>query len=488
MAFGWLDLIVVIAYLVVVTLLGARFGKQQRTLHDYFLGGRQLPWWSIALSVVSAETSILTIISTPGIAYTGNMEFLQLIFGYLVARVVVAFVLIPKYFAGELYTAYQLIERRFGRGLKVFTAGLFLGSRALAEGVRVFAITIVIEVIFRTGVLTAVLIITALTLFYTFRGGLTAVIWTDVTQLSIYIIGTVIALLLAVRAVPGGWSEVAHLAAIAGGKFTIFNFHFNWHQPYLFWSGLIGGTFLTSASHGTDQLIVQRLLAAKNKRQSQGALLASGLLILFQFALFLVVGVVLFAFYHFHPPAHPFARPDKIYPTFVVTQLPEGLAGLLTAAIIAAAMANLSAAFNSLASSSVVDFYRPFIRPHADQEHYLRVSRGLTLFWGVVLTVIAVVAQHLHEGVLVLALTIASIPYGAMLGIFLLGILTKRANSRGALTGAVFGLTVLIFIVVGKALGLFHIAWTWYVVIGTLVTFFVGWLASKSPVTSNTLQ
>jgi SSS family solute:Na+ symporter len=458
LAFSWIDLGVVIVYLVVVTLLGARFGKRQKTLHDYFLGGRQLPWWAIALSVVSAETSILTIISTPGIAYDTNMAFLQLVFGYLVARVVVSFILIPKYFAGELYTAYQLIERRFGRGLKVFTAGLFLGSRALAEGVRVFAISIVIEVIFRTGVLTAVLIITALTLFYTFEGGLTAVIWTDVTQLSIYIIGTVIALLLAVRAVPGGWAEVAHLAAISGGKFTIFNFHFNWHEPYLFWSGLIGGTFLTSASHGTDQLIVQRLLAAKNKRQSQGAL-------------FLVVGVVLFAFYHFHPPAHPFTRPDKIYPTFVITQLPAGLAGLLTAAIIAAAMANLSAAFNSLASSSVVDFYRPFFRPDADQKHYLRASRALTLFWGAVLILIAIISQYLHESVLVLALTIASIPYGAMLGIFLLGVLTKRATSRGALAGAALSLAVLILIVVGKAFGIVNIAWTWYVVIGTLVTF-----------------
>ncbi len=479
MAFSWLDLAVVVFYLAAVTLLGARFGKRQRTLGDYFLGGRQLPWWAIALSVVSAETSILTIISTPGIAYGSNMAFLQLVLGYLVARVVVSFVLIPKYFAGELFTAYQLIERRFGRTLKVFTAGLFLGSRALAEGVRVFAISIVIEVIFRTGVLPAVLIITALTLFYTFEGGLTAVIWTDVTQLTIYLAGTVIALFIAVHGVPGGWAEIAHLARVSGGKFAVFNFHFNWHQPYLFWSGLIGGTFLCSASHGTDQLIVQRLLAARNKRQSQAALLASGLVILFQFALFLVMGVVLFAYYHFHPPAHPFSRPDKIYPLFVVTQLPEGLAGLLVAAILAAAMANLSAAFNSLASSSVIDFYRPFFKPHADQKHYLRASRALTLFWGGVLILIALVAQHLHESVLELALTIASVPYGAMLGIFLLGTLTRRANARGTLTGAVLGLATLLLIVIGKALGMVDIAWTWYVVIGTLVTFSVGWLASR---------
>lgn len=480
MAFSWVDLVVVVAYLIAITIFGAHFGKRQRTLHDYFLGGRQLPWWAIAFSVVSAETSILTIISTPGIAYASDMGFLQLVFGYLVARVVVSFVLIPKYFAGELYTAYQLIERRFGRGLKIFTAALFLGTRALAEGVRVFAISIVIEVIFRTGVFTAVLIITALTLFYTFKGGLTAVIWTDVTQLTIYLSGTVVALFLALHAIPGGWGEVMHLAAASGHKFAIFDFHFNWHEPYLFWSGLVGGTFLTTASHGTDQLIVQRLLAARSKRQSQGALLASGLVILFQFALFLVVGVVLFAFYHHFPPAQAFGRPDKVFPTFVVTQLPEGLAGLLTAAIIAAAMANLSAAFNSLASSSVMDFYKPFLRPDADQKHYVKVSRLITLGWGAVLVVIALISQLANESVLELALTIASVPYGSMLGIFLLGVLTKSATPRGTLTGAILGLATLIAIVIAKAFGLATIAWTWYVAIGTLVTFAGGWLASHA--------
>jgi solute:Na+ symporter, SSS family len=477
-AFSWIDLTVVIVYLIAITAFGARFGKRQRTLHDYFLGGRQLPWWAIAFSVVSAETSILTIISTPGIAYASNMGFLQLVFGYLVARVVVSFVLLPKYFAGELYTAYQLIERRFGQRLKIFAAGLFLITRALAEGVRVFAISIVIEVIFKTGAITAVLIITALTLFYTFEGGLTAVIWTDVTQLTIYLTGTVIALMLAIHLIPGGWPEVVRLAAISGDKFAIFNFHFNWHQPYLFVSGLIGGTFLTTASHGTDQLIVQRLLAARNKKQSQGALLASGIVILFQFTLFLVVGVVLFAFYQHFPPSQSFTRPDKVFPLFVVTQLPVGLSGLLTAAIIAAAMANLSAAFNSLASSSIMDFYRPFFRKDADDKHYLRASRVMTLVWGAVLILIALLARQLNESVLELALTVASVPYGSMLGIFLLGVLTKRATSRGTLTGAILGLITIIGIVVAKAFGLATIAWTWYVAIGTTVTFVGGWLAS----------
>ncbi|PYV09292.1 MAG: sodium:solute symporter [Acidobacteria bacterium] len=473
MAFSWLDLLIVIAYLVAITLFGAHFRRSQRTLHDYFLGGRRLPWWAIAFSVVSAETSILTIISTPGIAYASNLGFLQLVFGYLVARVVVSLLLIPRYFTGDLFTAYQLVERRFGKGLKVFTAALFLATRALAEGVRVFAISIVIEVIFKTGVLASVLIITALTLFYTFEGGLTAVIWTDVIQLTIYLSGTVLALLLALHRIPGGLPEVLRVAHLAGNKLAVFNFNFNFHQPYLFWSGLVGGTFLSTASHGTDQLIVQRLLAARGKVESQTALISSGFVILFQFSLFLFVGATLFAFYRQFPPATPFARPDHIFPTFVVTQLPPGFAGLLIAAILAAAMANLSAAFNALASSSVVDFYKPFFRPDADEKHYLRVSRRMTLVWGAVLVLIALLAQNLHKSVLELALTIASVPYGSMLGIFLLGVLTRRATSSGALVGALLGLSTLVYVIKFTS-----VAWTWYVAIGTTVTFAAGWAAS----------
>jgi solute:Na+ symporter, SSS family len=477
LALHWTDLLVVVAYLIGVTVFGAHFRKSQHSLRDYFLGGRRLPWWAIALSVVSAETSILTIISTPGIAYRSNLAFLQLVLGYVAGRVVVSLLFIPRYFAGEMFTAYQLIEQRFGRGLKLFTAGLFLATRALAEGVRVFAISIVVEVVFRTGVLTAVIIITLLTLFYTFEGGLTAVIWTDVIQLTIYLAGTTLAVILALHAIPGGWTAVSELARASGDKLSVFNFALNWHQPYLFWSGLIGGTFLTCASHGTDQLIVQRLLAARNKLQSQTALLSSALVILFQFSLFLIAGVVLFAFYRQRDPhaAAHFSRPDQVFPTFVVTQLPRGLAGLLIAAIISAAMANLSAALNALASSSVVDFYRPFVRPQAEESHYMRISRGLTLVWGVVLLLIALGVQHMRLSVLELALTIASVPYGSMLGIFLLGVLTRNVTGRAALIGALAGLGGLLLLIMFTS-----IAWTWYVAIGACTTFAIGLAASKA--------
>ena len=469
MAFSWTDLAVVIAYVIAITAFGARFRKGQRTLHDYFLGGRRLPWWAITLSIVCAETSILTIISTPGISYRSNLGFLQLVFGYLIARVVVSLLFIPRYFAGELYTAYELIERRFGHGLRLFTAGLFLITRALAEGVRVFAISIVIAVIFKTGVAASLVIIFALTLLYTLEGGLTAVIWTDVIQLTIYIAGTVVALFVALHALPGGWGEVVRVAQVAGGKFTVFNFHFDWSQPYLFWTGLVGGMFLNTASHGTDQMIVQQLLAARSRRQSQGALLATGIVVLLQFGLFLVVGVVLYAYYQHFPPTAPFRRFDEVYPTFIITRLPVGLSGLLTAAILAAGMGNLSAALNSLASTSVMDFYKPFARPSTDDRHYLRVSRLVTLAWGVVIITIALATQYLQQSALELALTVASVPYGSMLGIFLLGVLTRRATSRGALVGALCALATLGYVMHNTT-----IAWTWYVAIGTVVTFVVG--------------
>jgi solute:Na+ symporter, SSS family len=474
LAISWLDLVVLIAYLIGITLFGAHFRKGQHSLRDYFLGGRKLPWWAISLSVVSAETSILTIVSTPGIAYRSNMAFLQLVLGYLMARIVVSFVLIPRYFAGEIYTAYQLIEIRFGKMLKVFTAALFLATRGLAEGVRVFAVAIVFEVVFKRGTLASLLIVTGLTLLYTFEGGLTAVIWTDVVQLTIYLCGTILALGLALHRIPDGWLTVRHLALISGHKFSVFNFSFNWHDPYVFWAGFIGGTFLTSASHGTDQLIVQRLLAARNMRQSQAALLSSGIVIFLQFTLFLAVGIVLFAYYHFYPPATTLGRADMIFPYFVVHSLPRGVSGLLTAAIIAAGMANLSAALNSLASSSVVDFYKAFFKKAASERHYLNVSRLLTLVWGGVLVVIALGIATMHRSALVLALTIASVPYGSMLGIFLLGTLTKRTRSSSALIGALCGLIGLLLMVT-----LTSVAWTWYVAIGTTITFAVGWLAER---------
>ena len=469
MGLNKLDFAIIALYLVGITLFGLRFRKKQRSLRDYFLAGRDIPWWAIALSIVAAETSTLTIISIPGLAYDSNLTFLQVIMGYVVGRVVISFVLLPHYFRGDLYTAYELIERRFGRGLRSLTAGLFLLTRAAAEGVRVYAVSIVVSIALGTGEVASIAIITALTVIYTFEGGLAAVIWTDVVQTAIYVGGTLVGLVTILHLVPGGWPAI-HAAAAGAGKLQIFDFRTSFLIPYTFWAGLIGGTFFTTASHGTDQLIVQRLLAARGQKQSATALISSGVAVLFQFALFLMVGIMLWAYYRV--PSTVFRTPDWIYPTFIVTRMPHGISGLLIAAILAAAMSNLSAALNSLSSTSIMDFYAR-LRPQADEKTKMRLSRLATLVWALVLFGLAMIALQKGGRVVEVGLRIASVAYGALLGVFLLGVLTRRANQRGAMAGMAFGLATDLYLWLGT-----HVPWTWWVVIGTTVTFTVGWITS----------
>src|SRR5229473_3462644 len=468
MGLNRLDLAIIALYLAGITLFGLRFRKRQRTLRDYFLAGRDIPWWAIALSIVAAETSTLTIISIPGLAYDTNLTFLQVVMGYVVGRVVISFILLPHYFRGDLYTAYELIERRFGPNLRSLTSGLFLLTRAAAEGVRVYAVSIVVSIALGTGEVASIAIITILTLIYTFEGGLAAVIWTDVVQTVIYVGGTLVGLVTILHLVPGGWSAI-HAAAASAGKLQVFDFRPTLSIPYTFWAGVIGGTFFITASHGTDQLIVQRLLAARSQRQSVTALLTSGVAILFQFALFLMVGVMLWAYYHV--PSSAFGKPDRIYPTFIVSRMPHGISGLLIAAVLAAAMSNLSAALNSLSSSTIMDFVLRF-RPQTDERKRIRLSRLATFLWAMVLFGLAVLALQRVGRVVEVGLQIASVAYGALLGVFLLGVLTKRANQRGAMVGMLFGFSVELY------LWGTHVPWTWWVMIGTMVTFAVGYAAS----------
>jgi SSS family solute:Na+ symporter len=467
MQISYIDLFIVIAYLVSVTLFGAHFRRGQKNLRDYFLGGRIAPWWAIACSIVATETSTLTIIGTPGIAYAGNLGFLQLVIGYLVARVILCLVLVPQYFQGEFYTAYQLLEKRFGTRMKSAAAVIFLATRALAEGVRISAIGKVVSVAFGTGETLSIAVIATLTLFYTFEGGMRAVIWTDVLQFALYIAGSIAAFLFLLHKIPGGWPTVTQAAAAAGGKLTVFDFAFSLTKSYTFWSGLLGGTFLTMASHGTDQTMVQRLLASRNERDSKTALLASGVIIFAQFALFLVLGVMLFVYAQHSALAISGGDPDKIYPQFIVRSMPVGVVGIVLASIFAVAMSNASGSLNSLASSSIIDLG---VRHGESGTQSLVRSRKLTLAWGIVLGILGL----LHWGpVLVAGLTIASITYGATLGVFLLGTWNRRANETGALIGFVTGLAAMIAV---KFLA--PLAWTWYVLVGTVITFTVGSLAS----------
>ncbi|MEG9436072.1 sodium/solute symporter [Edaphobacter sp. HDX4] len=487
------DLVLIVIYLAGITLFGLRFregkGSSSRTLKSYFLADRTVPWWAIALSIVSAETSTLTIISIPGVAFTGDFGFLQVVIGYMIGRVVVAILFLPRYFQGEMLTAYQLIDQRFGSKLHKTTAGLFLLTRAAAEGVRVFAVSIVVAIAIGTNDILSIAIISALTLLYTFEGGMTAVIWTDVVQMILYIAGTVVAIITLGTHVPGGWAHI-HQAASAAGKFHLFDFALNLTQTYTFWAGVIGGGFLTTASHGTDQLMVQRLLAARNLGESRVALLSSGVVIFVQFTLFLLIGAGLWVFYGGSPAAN--LAPDRLFPSFIVREMPIGVAGLLIAAILAAAMSNLSAALNSLSSTTVVDFYMRW-RPNADDRERMMISRSSTVVWALVLFAIAVYSVHAggKGHVVEVGLSIASVAYGALLGVFLLGTLTRRATEAGAIVGLIVGFAVNLALWLQPApihfssLPLFgettlpRVAWTWYVFIGALITFFVGYIASK---------
>jgi SSS family solute:Na+ symporter len=464
------DLAVILLYLAGITLFGIRFRRGQSSVRDYFLGGRSAPWWALAGSIVATETSALTIISTPGIAFAGNLGFLQLALGYILARFLISVLFIPQYFRGEFYTAYQLIEKRFGVGTRQIAASVFLVTRALAEGVRLNAIGKVVSVAFGTGNRLSIAGITALTLIYTFEGGMKAVIWTDMVQLALYLVGSVTAFYLLLHKVPGGWEEVTRVAAASGDKLRVFDFTFSLTQSYTFWSGVIGGTFLTLASHGTDQTMVQRLLAARNARDSQKAIIASGFIVFVQFALFLVIGVMLYVYGQHALVEIPEGDRDRIFPAFIVREMPAGVAGLVLAAIFAVAMSNASGALNSLASSSIMDFQALRGRAEADGAKLLRMSRGVTLVWGVLLGALALI----HWGpVLEAGLSIASITYGSLLGLFLLGLLNPRATARGALAGMIAGLAVLLWVRFFTPL-----AWTWYVVAGTVPTFLVGSLAS----------
>ena len=495
------DLVIVALYLIGITLFGLRFRRnlgQGSSLKSYFLADNTIPWWAIALSIVSAETSTLTIVSIPGVAFAGDLGFLQVVLGYMVGRVVVALLFLPRYFRGEMLTAYQLIDQRFGHTLHKLTAGLFLLTRAAAEGVRVFAISIVVGLAIGTGDVLSIAIISGLTLLYTFEGGMAAVIWTDVVQMALYVAGTLVALWSIGHQTAGHWP---HIVAVGqqSAKFHMLNFAINLTQSYTFWAGLLGGTFLTMASHGTDQLMVQRMLAARNLRESRLALLSSGAVIFLQFTLFLLIGVGLFVFYGSHP-TH-FKTNDHIFPTFIVQQMPHGVAGLLVAAILAAAMSNLSAALNSLASTSVIDFIVPWHRsrvPHFKGSltalemrgthrspaplNTTLLSRTATVFWAIVLFAIAV--YSIHAGgkghVVETGLSIASVAYGCLLGVFLLGTLTRYATETGAILGMICGLVLNLTLWqasfpmhLGSVL-IPKIAFTWYVFIGSLATFILG--------------
>jgi SSS family transporter len=454
------DYLVIGAYLLAITIFGSWFARFQKTTRDYFLADRSAPWWAICFTIVATETSTLSFIGVPATAYAGNFTFLQLAFGYIIGRLLVSVLFIPAYFRGELVTSYELLQRRFGAEVKTVAAGIFLVTRSLADGVRLFATALVIAVVTQVPVTWTVILLGAAMIVYTVRGGAAAVIWTDAVQMFVYLAGAILVFLALLERIPGGWETVVTTGA-AAGKFAVLNLSLDARATYTLWAGVVGGVALTLATHGTDQFLVQRLLAARSAREARLGLSLSGLLVFVQFTLFLTIGVMLYTYYQQTPPP-AIARTDEILPAFIVNSLSGGAAGFIVAAIVAAA---LSPSLNAMAATTVTDFYVPFVRPDADEAARMRVARRATIGWGIVQLGVAVAGQWMDRSVLDAGLAVLSLASGPVLGAFLVGVLARDVGSRPMLAGMLVGILALLWLWWSGA-----VAWTWYAFIGASVT------------------
>ena len=462
-----------VVYLVGVTVWGAWLGRGQTGGRDYFLGNRDLPWGAVMLSVVATETSTLTFLSIPGVAYFGTLVFLQLTFGYLAGRIVVAIFLLPAYYGGELSTAYELLAERFGLAARRFASAIFMVTRLLADSVRLFATAIPLALVTGWDYPVSIAVIGVLTVVYTYFGGIKAVIWVDAVQMGLYLVGAVIAMVALQGLVPGGWSSIFAEAAQAG-KLAVVDPSFDVSVPYTLWAGVLGGGFLTMASHGTDQLIVQRLLTCRDLVAARKALVGSGVVVMGQFLIFLLVGLGLWGYYG----GRPFDTGDEIFARFIVEVLPSGVSGLLIAGVFAAAMSSLSSSVNSLASATAYDFWAPWVGAEEDESRTLRAGKFFTLVWAALLVGGAVLFIPLSTGktAVEVALAIASMVYGGLLGAFALALRSSRADGRSMIVGMVAGIGVVtaIWVFAGTL-----VAWPWFVPIGTAVTVMVGWTLGR---------
>lgn len=466
------DLIIVLIYLISVAIVGILSGGKQKSIKDYFLGAEKIPWLAVSFSIIAAETSTLTFISIPGLAYNSNFNFLQLTFGFLIGRIAIAYILLPKYYQGEISTVYTFLEKRFGKKVRTFASVIFLFTRVASDGVRLFAAAIPLYLLLNIQPIYAIILISIIALIYTYTGGMKAIIYVDALQMMIYLGGASLIIFYTLNHING---NIFSDSALMTEKLSIINLGLStrlsdfFSQPYTLLAGIIGGGFLSMASHGTDQLIVQRLLAIQNLRKSQLAIITSGIIIIFQFAIFLFIGFLLYAFY-----GELNLKSDEILPTFVIKELPTGLSGFIIAGIFAAALSTLAGSISSLSSSTMIDLFLNNKKENLDESSKLFYSRVFTILWTVFLIGSAIFFMNTNKAVVELALSISSFTFGGMLGTFLLGIFNKEANEKIALIAFILSIAVVSIIIIFKV-----VAWTWYVFIGVLVVLLTGVLLTK---------
>ncbi|MFC5066028.1 sodium:solute symporter [Actinomycetospora atypica] len=474
------NLAVIVAYLVAIAVIGLRLSGRQRSATDYFTGERSLPWWAVMFSIVATETSTLTVISVPGVAYGGSFSYVELAVGYLVGRILVAFVLLPLYFRGGFVSAYQYLGERFGRHTQGLASLTFLVTRLLAEGVRLLAGAIPIKLLLAefgldVNYFVIVLAITAVTVAYTYVGGIKAVVWTDLLQMGLYLAGAVICIVvLSVQVGGAGWA-----AAWDAGKFTVFDFDKPiLTSPYAFVTAIVGGALLTMGSHGSDQLIAQRVLSCRSLSDGRKAMIGSAVAIGVQFALFSLVGALLWARNGGAPLASLGLTSDQVFGEFILRDLPMGLSGLLVAGILAATMGSLSSALNSLSTSTLADLVGSWGRWRPDEATMLRVARWMTGVWALMMVGFASLFTTTSDPVVELGLSIASYTYGALLGAFLLGLLVPRADGVASFVAFVATLLGTGWAALGISVGGSSLAFPWFVPLGVVITLVVGGLIS----------
>jgi len=445
-----IDLAIIILFLIGNTLFGLWHGKSNTNSRDYFHGGHNLPWIVSMLSIVASETSVLTFVSVPGLAYRGDWTFLQLAMGYIVGRILVSFVLLPMYFKHGVSSIYEVIGIRFGTGMQKLAALVFLVTRTLGDAIRFLAAGVVVQVVTGWSLPLSIMIIGIVTLVYTLSGGIKAVIWLESFQFALYLLGGILSIVFLLhimdKSLPDIYSSLVHT-----GKMKIINTDTHiLTNPLSFFSAFIGGTLLSLSSHGVDYMMVQRVLGCRDLRSARKAMIGSGFFVFFQFSVFLLAGSLISVFMH-----GASLEKDREFAFFIVHYLPAGLKGLLIAGVLSAAMSTHSSAINALASSTVNDIM--------GGKASLGFSRVISFCWAILLILIALMFDTSNKAIVMVGLEIASFTYGGLLGLFLLSKSKRSFHPASLGVGLVASMGIVFFL---KFLGL---AWTWYITISVLV-------------------
>jgi SSS family transporter len=477
MRIGAFDLGLLLVYLAATIALGLKLAGPQQSARDYMVGNRDLPWWALMLSIVATETSTVTFLSVPGISYApaGDFTFLQLPLGYCIGRLLICVLLLPQYFrgpdfSGQFVTAYEVLHRRFGGLTQRVASLMFMVTRTLADGFRLFLGAIVLQTVSDLDLNLAILLFGGVTLAFTYVGGIRAVVWTDVIQFAVYILGAAIALGVLVGQLAGGWDA---LLAVPSSKLRVFDPAFDITRPYTLWAGVLAGTVVAIGTHGVDQLMVQRYLCAKSMRDARLALATSGVVVLVQFAFFLLIGLGLFALYQ--PGTNGEAPvPKEAFARFIVEELPPGVLGIVLGAVFSAAISTLSSSINSLATVATTDVWAPLFAKHSTDAQRLRATMAFTLGFGLLQVGVGIAGQNVSAAIIDTVLSIQSFTVGIVLGVFLLGRFVPRARQQHALIALIAGLAVVSHAAFGT-----KVAWPWLAVIGSSTTFAVGWLTSR---------